>query len=209
MSSGASQLSSLAQAPLAGPDRRTEVLTTALLTFARFGYRKTSMDDIAKAARISRPGLYFLFASKEELFREAASRALEDDVADAESILADSTRPLDDRVLDAFDRWAGRYVGPMAADVSIVIADNPAPLHPSRHRRHRPQFKEVTTRERGIDRANTDQHIHRHQAPGERPRRLPGAHARSHRVAAGLATRRDKRPPFAPSRTSTRLMNLL
>ena len=125
MSSGASQLSSLAQAPLAGPDRRTEVLTTALLTFARFGYRKTSMDDIAKAARISRPGLYFLFTSKEELFREAASRALEDDVADAESILADSTRPLDDRVLDAFDRWAGRYVGPMAADISIVIADNP------------------------------------------------------------------------------------
>jgi hypothetical protein len=27
--------------------------------------------------------------------------------------------------LDAFDRWAGRYTGPLAADISTVIEDNP------------------------------------------------------------------------------------
>lgn len=111
--------------PEVATDRRSEVMASALLTFARFGYRKTSMDDIAKAAKISRPGLYFLFASKEELFRAAASRALADDVAEAERILADRGRPLAERLSDAFDCWAGRYTGPLAADIAAVIDDNP------------------------------------------------------------------------------------
>jgi AcrR family transcriptional regulator len=106
-------------------DRRSDVMDTALLTFARFGYRKTAMEDIAKAARISRPGLYFLFASKEELFRAAASRALEQDVAEAERILAGADRSLSAQLLDAFDQWAGRYTGSMAADIATVIEDNP------------------------------------------------------------------------------------
>jgi AcrR family transcriptional regulator len=112
----------------AGVDRRSGILETALITFARFGFRKTSMDEVARAAKISRPGLYFLFASKEELFRAAVSRALEQDVAEAERVLADSERPLRDRLLEAFDRWAGRYVGPMTRDISAVIEENPALL---------------------------------------------------------------------------------
>jgi AcrR family transcriptional regulator len=106
-------------------DRRAEVMDSALLTFARFGYRKTAMEDIAKAAQISRPGLYFLFASKEELFRAAASRALESDVTEAERLLAEAGRPLSERLLAAFDQWAGRYTGPMASDIATVIDDNP------------------------------------------------------------------------------------
>ena len=57
-------------------ERRALVLESALLTFARFGYRKTSMEAVAQAAHISRPGLYFLFSSKEELFRAAVTQAL-------------------------------------------------------------------------------------------------------------------------------------
>ena len=109
-------------------DRRSAVLDSALDTFARFGYRKTSMEEIARAAQISRPGLYFLFASKEELFRSAVSQALEADVAEVSRILADSERPLRDRLFDAFDRWAGRYVGPMTRDIQVVIDENPALL---------------------------------------------------------------------------------
>jgi AcrR family transcriptional regulator len=104
--------------------RRDHVLESALHTFARFGYRKTSMEEIAREARISRPGLYFLFSSKQELFRAAATRALECDLAAAEQVLAESERPLRNRVVDAFDRWAGRYVGP-ARDVMAVIDHNP------------------------------------------------------------------------------------
>jgi AcrR family transcriptional regulator len=105
--------------------RRAAVLESALVTFGRFGYRKTSMEEVAEAAQISRPGLYFLFASKEELFRAAATRALELDVAEVERILSTPDRPIQDRLLDAFDQWAGRYIGPLASDITAVIEANP------------------------------------------------------------------------------------
>jgi AcrR family transcriptional regulator len=105
--------------------RRETVLESALATFARFGYRKTSMEEVARVARISRPGLYFLFESKEALFRAAVTQALERDIAGVERVLADTARPLRERLLEAFDQWAGRYVGPLTREVATVIEDNP------------------------------------------------------------------------------------
>src|SRR4051795_1354525 len=105
--------------------RRDAVLESALLTFARHGYRKASMEEVARAARISRPGLYFLFESKEALFRAAVGRALDEDLAAAERILADAGRPLPERLVGAFDRWTGRYLGPLSRDVTGVIEQNP------------------------------------------------------------------------------------
>jgi AcrR family transcriptional regulator len=106
-------------------DRKDAVLESALATFARFGYRKTSMEEVARAARISRPGLYFLFDSKEALFRAAATRAIEHDLAEAERALLDRGGPLQSRLLEAFDHWAGRYVGPLTSDIPVVIGENP------------------------------------------------------------------------------------
>jgi AcrR family transcriptional regulator len=108
-----------------GTERRAAVLESALATFARFGYRKTSMKEVAQAARISRPGLYFLFASKEELFRSAVSQALEADIAEVERVLGQLDLPIRERLLQSFDLWAGRYIGPMTKDISAVVDDNP------------------------------------------------------------------------------------
>lgn len=104
------------------------VLDSAMVTFARFGYRKTSMEEVARAAHISRPGLYFLFSSKETLFRAAATQALEGDIAAVERVLAAPGRPLRERLVEAFDQWAGRYIGPLARDIAAVIEDNPGLL---------------------------------------------------------------------------------
>lgn len=49
----------------------------ALDAFARYGYRKTSMEDVARAAAISRAGLYLLFGSKRGLFTAADTQALD------------------------------------------------------------------------------------------------------------------------------------
>jgi AcrR family transcriptional regulator len=106
-------------------DRRETVLDSALGTFARYGYRKTSMEEVARAARISRPGLYFLFSSKEALFRAAVERTLQRDIEAVAGALAATGRPLHNRLLAAFDQWAGRYVGPLAQDIMVVIEDNP------------------------------------------------------------------------------------
>ncbi len=104
------------------------MLESALTTFARNGFRRTSMNDVAAAAGISRPGLYFLFASKEALFRAAAGHVLAQDLAAIERVLVDGARPLGDRIVDAFDRWAGRWIGPGVHDVPAVVAENPALL---------------------------------------------------------------------------------
>lgn len=103
-----------------GTDRRDVVLVAALQTFLRYGYRKTSMEDVARAAHISRPGLYFLFTSKPELFAAAVTRGLEQDLAAAGRALDDDARPLPERLLDAFEAWTGRYIGDAGDELSTV-----------------------------------------------------------------------------------------
>lgn len=107
--------------------RRELVLAAALDTFARYGYQKTSMEDVARAAAISRPGLYLLFGSKRELFTAAVTQALERSISAVAEVLADPARPLRERLLDAFDQWTGRYIGAMSREV-ISIAEEYADL---------------------------------------------------------------------------------
>lgn len=101
--------------------RRTALLDAAINVFARFGYRKTSMDEVARSARVSRPGLYLHFANKEELFKAAVLHALSDQLAAASAVLADTKKPLESRLVAALDEWLGRHVGAMGADASDLI----------------------------------------------------------------------------------------
>ena len=110
-------------ARIADGGRRELVLAAALDTFARYGYRKTSMEDVARAAAISRPGLYLLFGSKQELFSAAVTQALGQSLAAVTEVLADTTRPLRDRLLDAFDQWTGRYIGAMSREVNSMAGE--------------------------------------------------------------------------------------
>jgi len=45
------------------------IVSVANRLFSRFGFHKTSMDEIAKVARKAKGSLYYHFASKEDLFR--------------------------------------------------------------------------------------------------------------------------------------------
>jgi len=51
---------------------RIRALDAALVIFARYGYQRSSMADIAKEAGVSRPSLYLWFASKPALFNALA-----------------------------------------------------------------------------------------------------------------------------------------
>lgn len=51
------------------------ILDAALAVFCRYGYRKTSMLDIAQAAGMSRAALYLHFKNKEDVFRAGSERA--------------------------------------------------------------------------------------------------------------------------------------
>ncbi|MCD6564613.1 MAG: TetR/AcrR family transcriptional regulator [Bacteroidales bacterium] len=57
-------------------DTRKKILSVANKLFSRFGFHKTSMDEIAKIARKAKGSLYYHFTSKEELFKEVVSREI-------------------------------------------------------------------------------------------------------------------------------------
>lgn len=57
---------------------RNKFLQVASFLFSRFGFRKTSMDEIARKARKAKGSLYYYFANKEELFTEILKKELND-----------------------------------------------------------------------------------------------------------------------------------
>ena len=57
-------------------DTRDKILSVANRLFSRFGFHKTSMDEIAKIARKAKGSLYYHFASKEDLFTEVVSKEM-------------------------------------------------------------------------------------------------------------------------------------
>jgi|SRR5580692_1712228 AcrR family transcriptional regulator len=101
--------------------RRRALLDAALAVFARYGYQKTSMDEVARSAQLSRQGLYLYFATKEELFQAAVRNALENSSRAAVAALTSASLPLDQRLVRAFDEWLGRYIGIIGGDASDLI----------------------------------------------------------------------------------------
>jgi AcrR family transcriptional regulator len=47
---------------------RRKVIVSAGRIFSRYGFRKTTMDEIAKALKMGKSSIYYYFASKEEIF---------------------------------------------------------------------------------------------------------------------------------------------
>lgn len=101
--------------------KRRLLLDAAVDIFTRFGYRKTAMDDVARAAGVSRQGLYLHFADKQDLFRATVEHALDTQLDAGLAVLADEARPLEDRLVGAFREWLGRRVGFGDSDASDLI----------------------------------------------------------------------------------------
>jgi AcrR family transcriptional regulator len=47
---------------------RRKVIVTAGKIFSRYGFKKTTMDEIAKALKMGKSSIYYYFESKEEIF---------------------------------------------------------------------------------------------------------------------------------------------
>jgi AcrR family transcriptional regulator len=105
--------------------RQEQVLSVALEVFGRYGFRKTSMDEVARSADISRQGLYLYFASKEALFRAAVRQELDTALAEASHRLCEENVALEDRVVAALDAWMGRFVGSvLASDIGNMLENS-------------------------------------------------------------------------------------
>lgn len=59
---------------LSADERRARILSAAVHAFARDGYDRTKMDEIAARAKVTKPVLYDHFASKQALFLAAIEK---------------------------------------------------------------------------------------------------------------------------------------
>ncbi|HAF07960.1 MAG: Transcriptional regulator [candidate division TA06 bacterium 32_111] len=59
-----------------GKNVKEEILEKANLIFAKYGYEKTTMDDIAKAVGKKKGALYYYFKTKEEVFTDVIEREI-------------------------------------------------------------------------------------------------------------------------------------
>src|SRR5262249_36133213 len=94
-----------------GAARQAAILEAASGIFLRYGFKKTSMDDVARAVGISRQALYLHFQTKEALFRAMVAHTLEAMHARASAALAREDLELEERVLGAFEALHGKAVG--------------------------------------------------------------------------------------------------
>ena len=107
--------------------KRAAVLAAALTVFGRYGFQKTSMEAVAKAAGISRPGLYLLFPNKEQLYRVTMQGVMERAQRAMEACFANETLGFEDRIVAALDALIGQYVETQVAKDLNELLENSGP----------------------------------------------------------------------------------
>src|SRR5260221_6351938 len=86
-----------------GSAQREAILVAATAAFLRYGFKKTSMDDVARAAGVSRQGLYLYFDTKDLLFREALQHLVSHLISTAHAVAKDGYLNLSDLLVVAFE----------------------------------------------------------------------------------------------------------
>ena len=96
--------------------KKQAILTAAFGQFATYGFRKTSMDDIALAAGMSRPALYLHYRNKVDIYRSLVEKYYEQLDTGLRAILTSHDDPVQ-ILTEAFD-----HQGAMIADVLLNTA---------------------------------------------------------------------------------------
>ncbi len=93
--------------------KQKAVFDAAADVFAQYGFRRTTMNDIAQAAGISRPALYLMFDNKEHLFHELAAYRINLALKEAKAVLAGGD-PVTQRFINALMVFEKVYTEPVA-----------------------------------------------------------------------------------------------
>lgn len=111
--------------------QREAILDAAISVFTRYGFRKTSMDDIARAVGLSRQGVYLHFANKEALFEAAVLRVLDLSRQAARAALGRGDLKLEARLLGAFKATHADAIGESAALMGELLETAKALVGPA------------------------------------------------------------------------------
>jgi AcrR family transcriptional regulator len=109
------------------PAKRAQILEAALGCFGRYGYRRTSMETIARAAGVSRPALYQHFAGREDVFRAMAAWLLDGALERAAAAL-DAGGPLADRLYGALEVKLALVHGHTTAEFRAELLEEAAAI---------------------------------------------------------------------------------
>jgi AcrR family transcriptional regulator len=74
------------------------ILEAALQTFFQYGVKRATMDDIARAAGMSRPALYLVYKNKTDIFR-ACLRAMMDELEGKLDLILAASGSAEERIL--------------------------------------------------------------------------------------------------------------
>lgn len=80
--------------------KRARIIEGAIRVFLAYGFSRTTMDDIARAAEVSRPALYLVFKNKADIYRAIAQTMLNNSLETARAAL-ESDDPFDQRMMTA------------------------------------------------------------------------------------------------------------
>lgn len=83
--------------------KRGRILDGAMRVFLAYGFARTTMDDIARAAEVSRPMLYLQFRNKADIFRAIGAAILTRSLANARAGLK-GNGTFGERLMTALDR---------------------------------------------------------------------------------------------------------
>jgi len=74
---------------------RIHIVGVARKIFTRYGFKKTTMEEIAAAARKGKSSIYYYFKSKEEIFRAVVEREAEEIKDQLDNAIKKDTSPID------------------------------------------------------------------------------------------------------------------
>jgi AcrR family transcriptional regulator len=74
---------------------RENILKIAQDIFSKYGYKKTTLDDIANAVRKGKSSLYYYFKSKEDLFQAVIMKEVDLLTRELDRVINRNTEPVD------------------------------------------------------------------------------------------------------------------
>lgn len=98
-----------------GDRKRARILEGAFKVFLAYGYSRATMDDIARAADLSRPALYLVFRNKTDIYRAIAECLLDRCLAGASTVLQ-----AEGSLLERLDSLCGDVFHPMMHEIEIA-----------------------------------------------------------------------------------------
>ena len=97
-------------------EKRKQIVQVAQRVIQRHGIRKTTLDDIARAAGMAATSIYYYFKDKKELLRAVVSALIDSNLADVEAAVSACTRP-DEKLIAS---WKAIF---MAISDSAILSD--------------------------------------------------------------------------------------